>query len=180
MSRIGNKFIAIPEKVKVTIDKREITVEGPKGTLHMTHSPRIDVEIVENEIQVKRRSNTGKDKAFHGLTRSLINNMVLGTTEGFEKKLEINGVGFKAALQGKILNLALGFSHPINLPIPDDIKITVDDATKITLTGINKQRVGAMAAKIRSYYPPEPYKGKGVRYHDEIVRRKEGKTAQGK
>jgi large subunit ribosomal protein L6 len=180
MSRIGNKPIAIPEKVKVTLENREIKVEGPKGTLEMVCSPRVELEVDDENIVIKRRSNTGRDKAFHGLTRSLINNMVIGTTEGFEKTLEINGVGFKAAVQGKNLNLSLGFSHPIHLPIPDDIKIAVEEGTKVTVTGINKQRVGAIAAKIRSYYPPEPYKGKGVRYSDEVVRRKEGKTAQGK
>lgn len=180
MSRIGNKPISIPEKVKVTVAEYDVKVEGPKGSLELTFSPRVEVSVEDQSIVVKRRSNTGKDKAFHGLTRSLVNNMVIGTTEGFEKNLEITGVGFKANVQGKKLNLSLGFSHPVVLDIPEDIQVKVEDNTKVSIAGINKQRVGAFAAKIRSFYPPEPYKGKGVRYSDEIVRRKEGKTAQGK
>ncbi|MEO0454459.1 MAG: 50S ribosomal protein L6 [Verrucomicrobiota bacterium] len=180
MSRIGNKPIAIPEKVKVTVADRDVKVEGPKGTLEMSFTPHVEIDVEDTEIVVKRRSNAGRDKAFHGLTRSLLNNMVVGTSEGFEKKLEINGVGFKAALKGKSLTLNLGFSHPIDFPIPEGIKIEVEDNTKLKISGIDKQVVGQCAAKIRSYYPPEPYKGKGVRYENEIVRRKEGKTAQGK
>jgi large subunit ribosomal protein L6 len=133
-----------------------------------------------NNVRFTRASETRQDRALHGLTRSLVNNMVEGCLNGFKKKLIINGVGFKANVQGKNLNLSLGFSHPVVYPIPSDIKVTVEENTNVLIEGVDKQRVGAVAADIRRYYPPEPYKGKGVRYSDEIIRRKEGKTAQSK
>ncbi len=180
MSRIGNKVIEVPDKVKVTIEGKEVKVEGPKGNLSYTMSDRVSAKFEDGVITVARHAETKKDKAFHGLTRSLIQNMIIGTSEGYTKTLLITGVGFRAAVKGSEVNLALGFSHPINHPIPEGISVKVEDNTKITIEGIDKQKVGAVAADIRSYYPPEPYKGKGVRYDDEIIRRKEGKTAQGK
>jgi large subunit ribosomal protein L6 len=180
MSRIGNKPVALPEKVNIKIDGKRVQVEGPKGKLEMTLPERIEASVDEGQVTFKRPSDNRQDKAFHGLCRSLVNNMVIGTSEGFQKKLEVHGVGFRAAVQGSKLNLNLGYSHPINYEIPEGIKITVQDQTKITIEGIDKQKVGAVAADIRRYYPPEPYKGKGVRYVGEIIRRKEGKTAQGK
>jgi len=179
MSRIGNKSIPLPEKVKVSItDGGHITVEGPKGKLDYQVPPGITAKQENGELIVVRPDDTGKSKAFHGLSRSLLANMVTGVTDGFKKNLEIQGVGFKAAVQGDILNLSLGKSHPINFPIPTDIKVTVTENTKIAVEGIDRQKVGQVASDIRAYYPPEPYKGKGVRYSDEIVRRKEGKTVQ--
>ncbi|MFQ3670085.1 MAG: 50S ribosomal protein L6 [Verrucomicrobiia bacterium] len=180
MSRIGKAPILIPDKVKVRLDGRRVHVEGPKGKLDLEIPGRVDAAVDGNQIVFTRKGDSGQDKAMHGLARALVNNMVLGATKGFQKKLEINGVGFKAAVQGKVLNLSLGFSHPIKYPIPEGIKITVEDNTKLTVEGIDKQLVGAVAADIRSFYPPEPYKGKGVKYADEVIRRKEGKTAQSK
>lgn len=180
MSRIGNKAISVPDKVKIEVKDQLVLVEGPKGKLELNISPRISAEVKEGSLKVNRQSESRQDKALHGLTRSLINNMVIGASEGFVKDLEIHGVGFKAAVKGSELNLNLGFSHPINYNIPEGIKVTVTDQTRIKVEGIDKQKVGAVAADIRGYYPPEPYKGKGVRYSDEQIRRKEGKTAQGK
>jgi large subunit ribosomal protein L6 len=180
MSRIGNAPILIPDKVKVQLTGRRILVEGPKGKLNFDIPAKVNATVQGNEIKVTRDGETRLEKSLHGLTRSLLNNMVIGTTTGFKKNLEINGVGFKAAVQGSVLILNLGFSHPIKYPIPAGIKVTVTDNTKVSIEGIDKQLVGAVAANIRAYYPPEPYKGKGVRYSDEIVRRKEGKTAQSK
>ena len=163
MSRIGNKAVEIPDKVKINIDNAgAVSVEGPKGKLNWTLP----------------RGIKGSVKALHGLSRALVNNMVQGVSQGFTKNLEIEGVGFKAAVQGSKLNLSLGFSHPILFDIPKEIKITVTESTKITIQGIDKKLVGQVAADIRRFYPPEPYKGKGVRYAGEQVRRKEGKTVQ--
>jgi large subunit ribosomal protein L6 len=139
---------------------------------------RASVAVGSGVVTVSRQGDDAEAKALHGLSRSLINNMVKGVQEGFVKKLEINGVGFKAAVQGKVVNLSLGYSHPINYPIPDQIKLTVEENTKITIEGPDKQVVGQVAAEIRSFYPPEPYKGKGVKYSDERIIRKEGKTVQ--
>jgi len=180
MSRIGNKFILIPDKVKVQVDGRQVKIEGPKGKLEFQVPARITAAVQENKVLVKRGGETRQEKALHGLTRSILNSMVLGSLNGFQKRLEIHGVGFKAAVQGKNLNLSLGYSHPINYPIPADIKVTVEDQTRILVEGPDKQKVGQVAADIRGYYPPEPYKGKGVRYTGETIRRKEGKTAQSK
>jgi large subunit ribosomal protein L6 len=179
MSRIGNKVVEIPDKVKVNIAADgAVAVEGPKGKLSWTLPRSIKGSVQDNRVSIVREAETRSVKALHGLSRSLVHNMVLGVSEGFTKQLEIEGVGFKAAVQGAVLNLSLGKSHPILFPIPKEIKITVTDATKIAIQGIDKKLVGQVAADIRRYYPPEPYKGKGVRYAGETVRRKEGKTVQ--
>jgi large subunit ribosomal protein L6 len=179
MSRIGNKAVDIPAKVKVSVDKDgAVLVEGPKGKLSWTLPRNIKATVADNRVSVARDAETRSVKALHGLSRSLVSNMVQGVSEGFTKQLEIEGVGFKAAVQGSNLNLNLGFSHPVVFSIPKDIKITVTDNTKISIQGIDKKTVGQVAADIRRYYPPEPYKGKGVRYAGEQIRRKEGKTVQ--
>ena len=179
MSRIGNKAVDIPEKVKVNIDNAgAVSVEGPKGKLSWTLPHNIKGSVKENRVSIVRDAETRGVKALHGLSRALVHNMVQGVSEGFSKQLEIEGVGFKAAVQGAKLNLSLGFSHPILFDIPKEIKITVLENTKLTITGIDKKLVGQVAADIRRFYPPEPYKGKGVRYAGEQVRRKEGKTVQ--
>ena len=179
MSRIGNKAVDIPDKVKVSVDKDgAVSVEGPKGKLSWTLPRNIKASVADNRVSVVRDAETRSVKALHGLSRSLVSNMVQGVSEGFTKQLEIEGVGFKAAVQGSNLNLSLGFSHPIVFSIPKDIKIIVTDNTKISIQGIDKKTVGQVAADIRRYYPPEPCKGKGVRYAGEQVRRKEGKTVQ--
>src|SRR6478609_9843905 len=165
MSRIGNKAVEIPDKVKVNVgDGGQVSVEGPKGKLQWTLPREISATVQDNRVSVVREAETRSAKALHGLSRSLVYNMVQGVSEGFTRQLEIEGVGFKAAVQGSNLNLSLGKSHPILFPIPKEIKITVTDTTKIMVQGIDKKLVGQVAADIRRYYPPEPYKGKGVRY----------------
>jgi large subunit ribosomal protein L6 len=179
MSRIGKKSIVIPDKVKMAVsDDGSIQVEGPKGKLQWVLPRQIKIRVDGKEAVLNRDVETRNVKALHGLSRSLINNMVVGVSKGFQKDLEIHGVGFRAQVQGKNLNLSIGFSHPVVFPIPDGIKITVQENTKILIEGIDKQVVGQVAADIRSYYPPEPYKGKGIRYTGEQILRKEGKTVQ--
>ena len=178
MSRIGKQPIAIPPKVKVEINGQQVQVEGPKGRLSWELPRRTSLRVDNGRVVVSRQGDDAQAKALHGLSRALVNNMVRGVSEGFVKKLEIQGVGFKAAVQGKAVNLSLGYSHPVIYPIPDQIKVTVDENTKLTIEGPDRQVVGQVAAEIRSFYPPEPYKGKGVRYADERVVRKEGKTVQ--
>ncbi len=179
MSRIGKKVIDLPGSVKVAISPEGgVKVEGPKGKLEWTLPKQIKARIEESTLHVERSSENRNVRALHGLSRSLVANMVTGVSAGFVRELEIHGVGFKAAVQGSALNLALGFSHPILFPIPEGIKITVTDNTKIRVEGIDKKVVGQVAADIRAYYPPEPYKGKGVRYAGEQIARKEGKTVQ--
>lgn len=178
MSRIGKQPIAIPPKVKVEVRGQRVSVEGPKGKLNWELPQRTSIKLDKSTLVVSRSGDDARAKALHGLSRALVNNMIVGVTEGFVKKLEIHGVGFKAAVQGKNINLNLGYSHPINYPIPDQIKVTVDENTKITVEGPDAQVVGQVAAELRNFYPPEPYKGKGVRYSDERVVRKEGKTVQ--
>jgi large subunit ribosomal protein L6 len=178
MSRIGKMPVTVPSKVKVELKGRTIFVEGPKGKLDFELPRRAVVKIEGSTLTVSRDGEDSEARAMHGLTRAIVNNMVKGVSEGFVRKLEIQGVGFKAAVQGKAINLNLGYSHPISYPIPDQIKVTVEDNTKITVEGPSKELVGLVASEIRSYYPPEPYKGKGVRYSDEKVLRKEGKTVQ--
>jgi large subunit ribosomal protein L6 len=178
MSRIGKQPIAIPPKVKVEVKGQKILVEGPKGKLDWELPHRTSLKVEDGKILVSRAGEDAQAKALHGLSRALVNNMVRGVTEGFVKKLEIQGVGFKAAVQGKNVNLVLGFSHPISYPIPDQIKVTVEENTKLTIEGPDRRLVGQVAAELRSFYPPEPYKGKGVRYAGEHVQRKEGKTVQ--
>jgi large subunit ribosomal protein L6 len=178
MSRIGKIPVVIPPKVKVEVKDRKVFVEGPKGKLDWVLPKRTTAAVKDNNVLISRQGDDAEAKALHGLSRALISNMVKGVSEGYTKKLEIQGVGFKAAVAGKSVNLSLGYSHPISYPIPDQIKVTVEENTKVLIEGPNKQVVGQVAAEIRSYYPPEPYKGKGVRYSDEKVKRKEGKTVQ--
>jgi large subunit ribosomal protein L6 len=179
MSRIGNKPVEIREKVKVNIDDEgAVSVEGPKGTIEWKLPRGIKASVQDNRVSLMREAETHRVKALHGLSRSLVHNMVQGVSEGFRKQLEVEGVGFRAAVQGSTLNLNLGFSHPIPFQIPQGIKITVTDATKINIEGVDKKLVGQVAADIRGFYPPEPYKGKGVRYAGEQIRRKVGKTVQ--
>src|SRR5579859_444176 len=178
MSRIGKQPIVIPPKVKVAVSGQKVSVEGPKGKLNMEIHRRTSLKVEGDKVIVSREGDDSEAKAMHGLGRALVNNMVKGVSEGFVKRLEIQGVGFKAAVQGKNVNLSLGYSHPLLYPIPDQIKVTVEENTKLTIEGPDKAVVGRVAAEIRSFYPPEPYKGKGVRYADEKVVRKEGKTVQ--
>jgi large subunit ribosomal protein L6 len=179
MSRIGNKAVEIPDKVKVNVDEEgAVSVEGPKGKLQWKLPRQIRASVQDNRVSVVREAESRSVKALHGLSRSLVHNMVQGVSEGFTKQLEIEGVGFKAAVQGSTLNLSLGFSHPVPFSIPKDIKIIVADNTKITVQGVDRNLVGQVAAYIRRLYPPEPYKGKGVRYAGELIRRKGGKTVQ--
>lgn len=170
--------MAVPPKVKVEIKGQKVLVEGPKGKLDFTLPARTTAKLDGTNVLVSRLGEDAQARALHGLSRAIVNNMIKGVSDGFVKKLEIQGVGFKAAVQGNKVNLALGYSHPVNYPIPDQIKVTVEENTKLTIEGPSKQLVGQVAAEIRSYYPPEPYKGKGVRYAGEQVRRKEGKTVQ--
>ena len=176
MSRVGLKPISLPETVAVKLDGRNVTVEGPKGKLGYTLPEGITLTTEDTTVTVGRASDHRVQKALHGTARSLINNMITGVSQGFSKDLEIHGVGMRAALKGKELDLSLGKSHPILQPIPDGLTVTVNENTKIKVEGIDKQLVGQFAAEVRGYYPPEPYKGKGVRYSDERVRRKEGKS----
>jgi len=178
MSRIGKQPIAIPPKVKVEVKGQAVHVEGPKGKLDWQLPRRTSLKVQDGKVVVSRQGDDAQAKALHGLSRALVNNMVKGVSEGFVKKLETQGVGFKAAVQGTNVNLSLGYSHPVVYPIPAQIKVTVEENTKLTIEGPDRQVVGQVAAEIRSFYPPEPYKGKGVRYTDERVVRKEGKTVQ--
>jgi large subunit ribosomal protein L6 len=177
MSRIGRKPVPVPEAVTVEIAPGNIAVKGPKGELHQTLSQEMSVEQNDGAVTVARPTDRGEHRALHGLTRSLIANMVLGVTEGFEKRLEIQGVGYRAQLKGKNLELALGFSHPVSVEAPEGIEFEVPQPTEIVIRGIDKQLVGQVAADIRKRRPPEPYKGKGIRYRDEQVLRKVGKRA---
>jgi large subunit ribosomal protein L6 len=176
MSRIGKQPVPIPDKVKIDIKDTTVHVEGPKGKVHKTFAPVVTIKISDKQLVVAPIGDTRFANAMYGTARSIISSMVKGVTVGFSKDLEIQGVGFKANLKGKQLDLALGYSHPIVMDIPEGIKITVVDGTKLKVEGCDKQLVGAVTAEIRSYYPPEPYKGKGVRIVGERVRRKEGKT----
>lgn len=176
MSRIGKKPIAIPKDAKIEFKDGTVFVDGPKGKLSRVLSRRISVEIKDNQVFVKRATDIKTDKALHGLSRALIVNMLKGVTEGYVKELEIQGVGFKAQVQGNVLNMALGFSHPINFTIPAGIKIEAPKNTQVIISGIDKEKVGEVAAELRAIYPPEPYKGKGVRYLGEYVKKKIGKA----
>ena len=178
MSRIGKQPVAIPSKVKVEIKGQRIWVEGPKGKLDWELPRRTAARVDGGKVLVSREGDDAQTKVLHGLSRALIHNMVKGVSEGFLKKLEIHGVGFKAAVQGDTITMNLGYSHPIVYPIPAQTKVTVEENTKITIEGPDKQVVGEVAAELRSFYPPEPYKGKGIRYAGEHVKRKEGKTVQ--
>jgi large subunit ribosomal protein L6 len=178
MSRIGKQPIAVPEGVTVSLGPGRVTVNGPRGELQQGVSTRMKIaEEEDGTVTVKRPTDRGEDRAIHGLTRSLIANMVEGVTEGFEKRLEIQGVGYRARLQGKAIELSVGYSHPVTIQAPEGIEFEVPQPTQIVVKGIDKQLVGEIAARIRRTRPPEPYKGKGVRYADEQIRRKVGKRA---
>ena len=179
MSRVGNKVIPLPDKVSVAVnDGGSLAVEGPKGKLEWVRPEGITLNQEEESVLLTRSDESRSQKALHGTSRSLVANMVEGVSAGFQRKLEIHGVAFRAAVKGNELDLSLGFSHPVRHPIPEGIKVTVEENTKITVEGIDKHLVGQFAADVRAYYPPEPYKGKGVRYADEYVRRKAGKSVQ--
>lgn len=178
MSRIGLKPVTVPNGVEVKIENGKVTVKGPKGELSEKISPHMQIKLENGEINISRPNDEKNIKALHGLTRSLIANMVQGVTEGFKKELVIVGTGYRASKQGKKLNLTLGFSHPLELEDPEGIEVEVPEQDKITVKGIDKQKVGQYAAHIRSYRSPEPYKGKGIRYKDEYVKRKVGKTGK--
>lgn len=180
MSRIGRAPINVPAGVTVTVDAANsvITVKGPKGTLTQNYHNRMNVVCENNVITVTRPSDEKEDRALHGLTRTLIYNMVVGVTEGYSKKLEVNGVGYRVAMQGKSLNLTLGYSHPVIVDAPEGITFETPDANTIIIKGINKQVVGETAAFVRSRRAPEPYKGKGIKYEGEKIRRKSGKTGK--
>ena len=177
MSRIGKKPVSIPSGTKIDYKEGHLTVKGPKGELSMNVHPNIDLKVENNEIIVLRKSEQKKDRALHGLHRALINNLVIGVTNGFTRKLEIVGVGYRAEMKGSMLQLALGFSHPILFMAPENIKLETPTPNSILISGISKELVGMVASKIRMLRPPEPYKGKGVKYEGEVIRRKAGKAA---
>ena len=178
MSRVGLKPIPVVDKVTLKIDGENVTVEGPKGKLSLDLPEGLSIKQDEKEITVERDNELRHVRALHGTFRSLVNNLIVGVTDGFVKELEIQGVGLRAAVKGKNLDLSLGKSHPILHPIPEGLKVEVTDNTKIKVEGIDKQLVGQFSAEVRAYYPPEPYKGKGVRYVGEYVRRKAGKSVK--
>lgn len=177
MSRIGKLPISIPSGVTITVDPDTITVQGPKGTLEQFTLPHVDVKVEDGVLTVVRKSDEKISRAQHGLMRSLINNMVTGVTKGFEKKLEVNGVGFRVGGGGQKVEMSLGFSHPVKYEAPQGVTLTVEKMT-ITVAGISKQQVGQVAAEIRALKKPEPYKGKGIKYADEQIRRKAGKAGK--
>ncbi|EUJ18439.1 50S ribosomal protein L6 [Listeria aquatica] len=178
MSRIGKKPITIPAGVTVTLDGNKATVKGPKGELVREFNPEIKIEIEGSEINVSRPSDNKNHRALHGTTRAVLNNMVVGVSEGYEKSLELVGVGYRAQKQGSKLVLNVGYSHPVEFEAPKGVEIEVPANTKVIVKGFNKEHVGELAANIRAVRPPEPYKGKGIRYEGEYVRRKEGKTGK--
>ena len=179
MSRIGKKPLNLPAGVKVTASGNVLTVEGPKGKLTFPLAANFKVETKDNKVSVTRPSDAKQDKATHGLIRSYINNMIIGVTTGYIKELEITGVGFKAQVQGKVLNILLSYSHPINYNIPDGVTVETPKPTQIVIKSTDKVKVGQVAAEIRDFYRPEPYKGKGIKYVGEHVRRKAGKAVAG-
>ena len=179
MSRIGRMPIAIPAGVTVEVaENNKVTVKGPKGTLERAMVPEMDIKVEGAEVIVSRPNDSKRNKSFHGLTRTLINNMIIGVTNGYEKVLEINGVGYRAAKQGKKLTLNLGYSHPVEMEDPEGIETVLDGQNIIIVKGIDKEKVGQFAAEIRDKRRPEPYKGKGIKYADEVIRRKVGKTGK--
>ena len=179
MSRIGRMPVAIPAGVTVElVENNKVTVKGPKGTLERVLPTEMEITVEGAEVIVKRPNDLKKMKSLHGLTRTLINNMVVGVTEGYEKKLEVNGVGYRAAKQGKTLTLSLGYSHPVEMTDPEGIETVLDGQNIIIVKGIDKEKVGQFAAEIRDKRRPEPYKGKGIKYADETIRRKVGKTGK--
>lgn len=179
MSRIGRQPIPVPEGVEVAIDGADVRVKGPKGELEFRFAPQMEIELEDGEVTVRRPTDEPKNRALHGLTRSLLANMVTGVSEGYEKVLEIHGVGYRAEQKGKALVLNVGYSHQVNIQPPDGIELSLDSPTVIRVKGIDKQQVGQTAAEIRQVRRPEPYKGKGIRYRGEYVRRKAGKATVG-
>ncbi len=176
MSRIGKKPVTIPSGVQISVKDHLVMVQGPKGKLQTEIHPRIKVTVKDGAVTFERQTNINTDRALHGLVRSLVNNMVHGVMEGYKKELEIVGVGFKAEVKGKKLVLALGYTHPCELNIPEGIQIVCPNPTRVSVTGLDKQLVGQVAADIRDFHKPEPYKGKGIHYVGEQIRRKQGKT----
>ncbi len=177
MSRVGNMPVKIPEKVKVSVDGNLVKIEGPKGKMSFPFNARVSIAVEKGEVRVARPDESRLAKGLHGLTRTLVKNAVEGVVKGYDRGLEISGVGFKAEVKGKDIHFTLGFSHPVVFRLPDGITAEVDaKQTKLTVRGVDKHLLGLTAAKIRALRPPEPYKGKGIKYADEIVRRKEGKT----
>ena len=180
MSRIGRKPINIPAGVEVKVEGTCVTVKGPKGTLTQKFQPAMNIAVEGAEIVVTRPNDAKENRSLHGLTRTLISNMIVGVTEGFKKELDVNGVGYRVQKQGKDLVMNLGYSHQVIVSDTDDIKIEAPSPNKIIVLGADKQKVGQFAAEVREKRPPEPYKGKGIKYVDEVIRRKEGKTGKGK
>ena len=178
MSRIGNKPITVPEGVEVKIENKHITVKGPKGTLEREINKNISLEMDGNTIKVIRKDDEPSNKSLHGLTRTLINNMIIGVTHEYTKELQINGVGYRVAKQGTGINMTLGYSHPVIMEAPEGITFDIPNANTIIVRGIDKELVGQTAAVVRSKRPPEVYRGKGIKYADEVIRRKEGKTGK--
>ena len=176
MSRIGRAPITVPAGVEVKVDGQRVSVKGPKGALEMNAAPTMKVEVEAGVVHVTRPNDEKMNRSLHGLTRTLINNMVVGVSEGFSKTLEVNGVGYRAAKEGKNLVLNVGYSHQVIMPETEDIQIEVPNPNQIIVKGIDKQKVGQFAAEVRGKRPPEPYKGKGIKYDYEVIRRKEGKT----
>jgi len=176
MSRIGKKPIPVPKSVTATVDGQKVTVKGPKGQLSLTLVDDVEVKLEDGSIVVAPRSDTQRARSMWGMSRSLVENLILGTTNGFSRTLEITGVGYRAAMDGKSLKLQLGYSHDVFYPVPDGISIAVPKPTEITISGIEKDKVGQVAAEIRNFRGPEPYKGKGIRYQGEFIQRKEGKS----
>ena len=179
MSRIGNKAISIPAGVTITVNEgNNVVVKGPKGELTAKFNSELEISVEATQAEVKRPNDTKIMKTMHGTTRALLNNMVVGVSEGFKKELQINGVGYRAQLQGNKLIVSAGYSHTVDMDVPADLKVELPKNTTIIISGIDKQKVGQFAAEIREIRKPEPYKGKGIKYSDEVIRRKEGKTAK--
>jgi large subunit ribosomal protein L6 len=178
MSRIGKRPIPIPDKVTITLEGQKVSVKGPKGQLSLSLVPEVSIEQEDSTLLVKRRNESRLARQRHGLSRTLVANMVEGVSQGFQKRLEIQGVGYRAQIQGKNLSLSVGYSHPVVIEPPDGIQLAVENNTNVMVSGIDKEIVGNIAASIRAVRPPEPYKGKGIRYSGEVVRRKVGKAGK--